>query len=212
MINTYFFAYQRESRIRSFLLRFPYASTSVIAREFFDFPSGKRKCRQVLQRMTERGVVKRFRHGEYLYHIGKRSSQWLHTHGVTSFHFDLLHSLRHPQEIAYHVREVAYGEEGRADALYYLKLREDGSGVKFFLEWDDGRNYWSKWEQYENYARSRTWLLKEFWADPLKSGRPSFPVILVVTERDLKPPKSELLTVRICRPGSDYLGVLLNGR
>jgi hypothetical protein len=189
---------------------FPYVPTSVIIRVFFPFPSGKRKARQVLQRVTEQGHIRRIRHkGEYLYYIGKRSAQWQHTHNVTMFHFSLLFSLRKPQEIVYHKREVAYGE-GRADALYYLKLHEDGGGVKFFLEWDDGKNYWTKWEQYEAYARSRTWLLKEFWADPLKSGRPSFPVILVVTERDLQPPKSELLTVRICRPGDDYLGVLLS--
>jgi len=53
--------------------------------------------------------------------------------------------------------------------------------------------------------------LKEFWADPLKSGRPSFPVILVVSDREIKRPESELLSVRICKPKSDYLGVLLSG-
>ena len=53
--------------------------------------------------------------------------------------------------------------------------------------------------------------MKEFWADPLKTGRPSFPVILVVTERELQLPESKLLRVKMCKPKSDYLGVLLSG-
>ena len=208
-MNTGVFGLARMERIRAFISAFPYAPTSVIRRAHFNFPSGERKARQVLQRMTENKMLQRFKHGhEYIYYTGEKSTQWLHTHGVTMFHFGLLYSLRPPQEILYHRREHEY-PGGRADALYILKLRDDGSGIKFFLEWDDGRNYWGKWEQYESYARSRTWMVKEFWADPLKSGRPSFPAILVVTERELEKPKSELLRVRACRPGDDYLGVLL---
>jgi hypothetical protein len=210
-MNTVDFGFQRELSIRALIIRFPYISTSTLRRIFFDFDSGERKARQVLQRMVEKQVIRRFKHGyEYVYYCGAKSPQWLHTHGITTFHFDLHFSLRAPQDIVYQKREFEY-PGGRADALYYVKLKEDGSGVKFFLEWDDGKNYWTKFEQYEAYARSRTWMVKEFWADPLKSGRPSFPMVFVVTERELEVPKSEILKVKICRPGSDYLGVLLNG-
>lgn len=47
---------------------------------------------------------------------------------------------------------------------------------------------------------------REFWADPLKKGRVSFPAILVVTEREIQ--GSDVLTVKVCEPGSDYLEVL----
>lgn len=209
-MNTYDFGYQRQLSIRALLLQFPYLSTSVLQHIFFDMPSGKRKCRQILQKMAEKEIIHRFKHGyEYVYYCGHRSTQWYHTHCVSMFHFDLLFSLRKPQEIVYQKKEFEY-PGGRADALYYVKLREDGSGIKFFLEWDDGKNYWGKFEQYEAYARGRTWM-KEFWADPLKTGRPSFPVILVVTERELQLPESELLRVKMCKPKSDYLGVLLSG-
>ena len=91
-----------------------------------------------------------------------------------------------------------------------MKLREDGSGIKFFLEWDDGKNYWGKFEQYESYARGRTWM-KEFWADPLKTGRPSFPLVLVVSDREISRYGIEVIRVKVCRPGDNYMEVLLYG-
>ncbi|MDD5487165.1 MAG: hypothetical protein PHW65_06395 [Dehalococcoidales bacterium] len=201
----------RMNRIRAFIAQFPYSRTSVLQRHFFDFPSGKRKCRQVLQGMVKKQMLNRCKYGpEYVYFRGQRSGQWVHTCDVTAFHWDLCFSLRKPQEVVYYKREVEY-PGGRADALYYIKLEGNGSGIKFFLEYDDGKNYFGKFEQYEEYARSRTWILKEFWADPLKSGRPSFPVILVVSDREIKRPESELLRVKMCKPKSDYLGVLLSG-
>lgn len=210
-MNTVDFGYKRQLSIRALLLQFPYIYTSVLQRLFFAMPSGKRKCRQVLQRMVEKGIIRRFKHGyEYVYYCGNKSVQWYHIHCVSMFHFELLFSLRKPQEIVYCKHEFEYSG-GRADALYYVKLREDGGGIKFFLEWDDGKNYWDKFGKYEEYAKSRAWL-KESWADPLKTGRPSFPAVLVITERELQLPEAGLLRVKICKPGENYLGVLLDGK
>ncbi len=158
--------------------------------------------------MVERKLLRRFMHNEYIYHMDSRSSQWLHTHKVSMFHFDLLASLKHMhQEIIYHKREYSYGP-GRADGLYIVKLQEDGRGVKFFLEVDDGANEFDKVQKYELCRQGRDWKWK-FWADPLKTGTVSFPLVLVVTDRPI--PGSDIVTVRACKPGSNYLEVLTNG-
>lgn len=207
-MNTVLFGQERVTRIRAFLLLFPYSSTSLIQRIFFSFPSGERKCRKILADMAATGLVRRFMFGEYLYYIGKRSAQWKHQHGMTRFHFDLFFSLRKPQEIVYRKVEYVY-PQGRADALYILKLHEDGRGVKFFLEWDDGLNEFDKIGKYEEYAKGREWK-NEFWADPLKAGRCIFPQVLIVSERQIDV-RSETLAVKLCKPGSNYLEVLTGG-
>ncbi len=209
-MSTVFFGYQRENRIRAFILLFPYTTTSVLYMRFFShLPSGKRKAQQVLQRMTQqRNMVRRFKYGEYVYYVGKKSSQWLHKYNVTKFHFDIEFKLKKPeQQIVYYKREYEY-PYGRADALYYIQLQQDGSGVKFFLEYDDEGNEFDKIKKYEEYRESKTWM-REFWADPLKRGNVSFPVVVVVSERDI--PKSNIVKVVHCKPGDDYLGAIIDG-
>jgi hypothetical protein len=207
-LNTVSFGFDRERRIRAFIIRFPYVPTSVLRRVFFaDMKSvevSNRKCRQVLQRMVEKKLIRRFKQDEYIYYCGEKSRQWFHTHCITMFHFDLYFSLREPQEIFYFKREFIY-PGGRADALYILRLNSDGSGIKFFLEWDDEGNEFDKIAKYEAYFKSRAWL-GEFWADPLRTGRLAFPVVLVVTEREIR--GSEVINVKRSKPGSRYLEVL----
>ena len=207
-MNTVLFGQDRQVRIRAFLLLYPYSTTSLFQRVFFSFPSGERKCRKILADMAATGLVKRFMYGEYLYYIGKRSKQWRHQHSMTKFHFDLFFSLKKPQEIIYRKVEYVY-PQGRADALYILKLHDDGRGVKFFLEWDDGLNEFDKIPKYESYAQSREWV-REFWADPLKQGKYTFPQVLIVSERQIDI-SSDVLSVKLCKPGENYLEVLTNG-
>ena len=199
-MNTFLFGCERENRIRGLLLLHPYCSTSIIHRCFFaGMNSGKRKARQVLERMVKkRGMMKRFKYGEYIYHIGKKSPQWLHFHNVTKFYFDIFFHLKKPQRIVYYKREHAY-PFGKADALFYIQLEADGGGIKFFLEMDDETNEFKKIQQYEEYYQSKLWV-KEFWADPLKRGMPRFPMVVVVSERE--PPDSETIKVVHLKPGS----------
>ena len=199
-MNTFLYACERENRIRGLLLLFPYCSTSIIYQYFFvNLPSGKRKARQVLERMVKkRETLQRFKYGEYLYYLGKKSPQWLHMHNVTKFYFDIYFNLQNPQKIIYYKREYEY-PFGKADALYYIQLQADGSGIKFFLEMDDETHEFKKIQQYEEYFKSKLWI-KEFWADPLKKGVPRFPMVVVVSER--KPPDSEIIKVVHLKPGS----------
>lgn len=209
-MNTVLLGLEREIRIRGFLLLFPYSSTSILYRRFFaHLPSGKRKARQVLQRMTEeRKMVRRFKYGEYVYHVGKKSSQWFHKYNVTKFHFDIEFNLQKPhQQIIYHKREYEY-PFGRADALYYVQLEQGGGGVKFFLEMDDETNKFDKIKKYEQYRESKVWI-REFWADPLKRGNISFPMVVVVSRRNI--PESNIVKVVHCKPGDDYLEAIING-
>lgn len=214
MMSTVFFGSQREERIRRFVALFPFVSTSVVQYRFFTgFKTkevGLRKTRQVLQRMVEKKMLKRFKLNEYLYHIEPKTEQWFHTYCLTKFHFDFAFSLSDITDIIYDIiyykREFDYGF-GRADGLYCIKIND--GGIKFFLEYDDGRNKFDKIAKYEEYFKSGLWK-QEYFADPLKNGRISFPVVLVVTEREI--PNSDIVTVKACRPGSNYREVLLGGK
>lgn len=209
-MNTVFFGRERQRRIRAFLLNFPYSPTSLLQKVFFPTEkAGKRKARSILSDMAEaQKVIKRFKHDEYIYYIGNKSTQWKHMHDVTMFHFDIFFALKKGQEIMFKKREFEY-PGGRADALYIVRLQEDGSGVKFFLEYDDEENEFDKIPKYEEYAKSRLWI-NEFWADPLKSGRASFPQVLIVSHREIDV-SSDILKVRLCKPGDKYLEVLTGG-
>jgi len=206
MIPTVNFALEREERIRGFVLQNPYSSTTLIHQHFFPSAYGSKKAREVLTRMVKvRKTLNRFRYGyEYLYHIGKRSSQWLHMHDVTMFHFDLQSQLKGTQRITYHKREYEY-HGGRADGLYII-IDDKGNGVKFFLEMDDMQNEFDKIAKYEEYFRSRAWE-REVWADPLKKGVPRFPTILIVTNREIS--RSDKLRVITCTKKSNYMEAVM---
>ena len=201
-MRTLVFARNRENCIRSFLLLNPYVVTSELARLFFPFKSGRRKCLQVTQRMVEAGQINRFMAEEYMHYIGKKSKQWRHIREVTKFYIYMLES---KEEIIYYKKEFDY-PGGRADAFYIVGGKV---GKKFFLEMDDGQNEFDKIQKYEKFKQSGLWK-REWWADPLKSGRVSFPLILVVSEREI--PGSEIVTIKTCKPGSNYLEVLTDGR
>ncbi len=57
---------------------------------------------------------------------------------------------------------------------------------------DDGANEFYKIAKYEAYKKSGLWR-RECWADPLNSGTVSFPLVLVVTDREI--PRSDIITV-----------------
>lgn len=199
------FAREREKRIQVFLSLYPYSSTSILYSMFF-VHTHRRKCQQVLTRMSNNKNlnVNRVMCQEYIYYLGKRNRQWKHMADVTQFHFDVLFRLNKHSDIIYHKREFEY-TGGKADALYIVGGEV---GKKFFLEMDDMRNEFLKVEQYENYFKSGIWK-REFWADPLKSGRVSFPLLLVVTERKI--PGSEIIKVVTCKQGSNYVEALKSG-
>jgi len=202
------FGLEREERIRGFVCVFPYLTTSVILRQHFCGRSAYRKCAQVLQRMVKKGLLNRFKHGhEYVYHIGKKTTQWLHTHMVTMFYFELMDYLQESYKIFYYKRELEY-LNGRADGFYIITTNK-GNGVKFFLEYDDMRNEFDKTQKYEEYFKSMLWK-QEWWADPFKKGIYSFPIVLVVTTRSV--PNSNIIKLVTCKPGENYMEALLNGK
>ena len=172
-MDTVIFARERERRIRAFVTRFPYVSTSVLCKYFFPFKSGRRKCLQVVQRMVAGDEVRRLPDGEHLFYAGKRSRQWKHMRDVTRFHFNVLFSLEKYSDLLYYKREVEY-PGGRADALYIVG---GDVNIKFFLEMDDGANKFDKVSKYMAYADSRKWQ-GEFWG---RDG--NFPLILIISLR-----------------------------
>lgn len=202
-MNTIVFARDRENRIQTLLSTLPYLTTSTLVRKYFTSPRGYDKGTQVLRRMVKRGMLKRFRHGgEYVYHIGPRSSQWQHIRKISLFYLRLEENLKPWQKILFYRREYDYGF-GRADALYIVQTTIDGGGVKFFLEMDDMTHKFDKVVKYEEYYHSRLWLEEE-WAT--LNGKTSFPVVLVVSERAIF--KSKTITVMTCRPEDNVLTVL----
>ena len=198
----------RDMEIIELLELHKYLETSMIAAcSAFSFPSGGKKCQQVLARMTQRGLVNRFRVGsrsEYIYHIGKRSAKWKHWLELNRFHFQLLSELKAWQKVLFWQHEVYYGE-GIADALYAVKTTIDGDGLLFFLEVDDGGNKFDKTEKYSAYKQSMRWKA-EWWGQ-------TFPLLLIVTPRprELSLPARKHEWVIVTGASGGYLK-LLTGR
>lgn len=169
---------KRYKDVLSLIEKHKYIQTSMIAQELFRFPTGKVKAQQVLKRMTEEGIINRFRVGsrtDYIYYTGKRSQKWWHWLELSRFHFTLLQELKQWQRIIYFETEVRY-PFGIADAFYIIKLTIDGDGLMFFLEVDDGQNNFDKVIKYLNYYKGKSWR-GEWW------GKEGFPYVLVVTPR-----------------------------
>ena len=102
---------------------------------------------------------------------------------LNEFHFTLLKELKSWQKILYWKHEYKY-PYGIADGLYVVKTTLD-SGIKFFLEMDDGNNEFDKISRYEAYCNSRKWE-SEPWADPLGKGVKTFPLVVIATPRPEK--------------------------
>ena len=165
---------EREAKILKLIEQHRYLTTGMIQSALFCFPSGKDKAWQVLRKMHRRGLINRFREGEYIYHTGAKSKKWRHWLDLARFHFALLSELKSWQRIIFWQPEVKY-PYGIADGLYILRLTLDGAGVMFFLEYDDGNNPFQKVQQYMAYYQGKSWR-GEWWGS-------NFPLVLIVTPR-----------------------------
>lgn len=178
------FGLDREKRIRCSVLQFQYIDTNMIIQQHFQNTSGGiRKARQVLQRLAMRGDLIRFKpssRSAYIYHVGKRSRNWRHIYTRNIFHFALLKGLRgfHSLWLEF---EFPFGG-GQADGFYIVKNSFTKSGVKFFLEVDIREDKFDKVYIYNKRFEDKSWH-ELWWADPVQSGKPVFPRIIVFTTR-----------------------------
>lgn len=193
----------RESRIVEHLEKHRFVTTSMLRREFFPCKSGERIAQRVLKRMVDRGMIERTRFSsteEYIYHLGW-SAKWNHWLSLNRFHYQLLGELSSWHKVLKYEFEVSYGP-GIADGFYCVRTTIDGKGRKFFVEIDDDRNNpWDKTEKYQT-ARQGDWQ-SEWWADPLNTGRKSFPLVVVWTVRPEQIPTGE--GVRVIPMGEKIL-------
>ena len=183
----------RKSRILEAIDTHKYLRRWMIEQAFFRIPSGKRRSQILLKQMVEEKHLKRFRMGpreEYIYYQGKRSEKWRHWLLLNGFHFSLLSDLKSWQKVLYWRHEYKY-PYGIADGLYVVRTTLE-SGIKFFLEVDDGQNDFDKVGRYEAYMMSRKWE-GESWADPLNRGVKTFPMLVVATKREI--PKSDTIKI-----------------
>ena len=187
----------RKSRILEAIDQHKYLRRWMIEQAFFRIPSGKRRSQILLKKMVEEKLLNRFRLGpreEYIYYQGKRSEKWRHWLLLNGFHFSLLSELKSWQKVLFYKHEYKYSC-GIADGLYVVRTTMD-SGIKFFLEIDDGQNEFDKVSRYESYMMSKKWE-QEPWADPLKKGTKSFPLLVVATQREI--PQGSIKVVRLER-------------
>ncbi len=189
----------KASKIIEYMDKHRFVRTSMLEREFFNTP---RACKKFLAGMVQKDLIKRKRvdKGEYVYYL-TWSKKWNHWLNINVFHYQLKSELSSWQKILYYDFEVSYGQ-GIADGFYVLKTTIDGKGRKFFLEVDtDSNNPFNKINQYEFIHRSG-WK-NEWWADPLKRGVISFPLVIVYTVRPKVIPESEGIQVKVVQIGDD---------
>ena len=176
----------RKNLILEFVSYFKYVSTSQIDSEIFCLSSGKTKCRYVLKRLYDDSCLKRFREHEYIYYVGRKSPDWKSVFILNQLYFDI----KDKGKIIKYQPELEFFS-GRCDGFFVAEYR--GDKRKFFVEVDRSTTTFKKSKIYNTLLQT-DWE-SEWWADPLKRGVISFPLIVVLTmrrhivERDFKDAK-----------------------
>ena len=130
------FGLEREKSIIAVFLLTPFLSSSLLRRAVFPEAS-LQMAQRVLKRMTDRGMLKRFRYGqEYIYHIAPKNKKWRHWLEVARFHYAMLEGLANWQEIIDYKIEHDLGF-AVAD-LYYKMVYKPGDVREVYVEIDMG--------------------------------------------------------------------------
>jgi len=199
-MNTVLKARLRQKLILQSLSFFHYLLTSHLVSLAFRFPTGQTKAQMVLKKMYKEGLVRRFRecpHGEYVYHLGRKTPAWQSILALNKLYFDMDTKgkvLKFQPELEFF--------SGRCDGFFVVEY--SGKRKKFFCEIDRGTTAFKKADIYNNLLQT-DWE-SEWWADPLKRGVISFPLVVVVTlrretvERDFMKAKFEYVILDFFKP------------
>lgn len=169
---------KRGQEILGLLEKHKYLRTWMIAQQFYTYRTGKNKAGTIMKKLYDNKMVKRFRldTNENIYYLGNKSNKWTHWDNLNTSHFKMMEK---GIQILYYNLEFFY-KYGRADGFYCVDTGE--KRIKFFLEVDNGGEM-DKISRYEKLYRDPDWQ-SSFIADPLNSGIISFPIIVILTERD----------------------------
>ncbi|MFA5559588.1 MAG: hypothetical protein WDA59_09115 [Methanofastidiosum sp.] len=176
-MNTVSYGCTRKNLILVHLAYFRYLSTSQIAALRFRSVYGLNKCRRIMCNMFKHGKVKRFRessHGEYIYHLERRTQGWQSILALNKFYFSIVAK----GKVLLYQPEMEFFS-GRCDGFFVAEY--EGKRKKFFVEVDRATAPFKKADIYN--ALLQTGWETEPWADPLKNGVISFPLIVVLTIR-----------------------------
>lgn len=173
-MNTVFYASTRRKLILNDLSFFRYLATSQIYNLHFPGLYGLNKCRRVMCAMFREGIVRRFRDGEYIYHLERKRQGWQSILQLNRFYF----SIATKGKILFYQPELEFFS-GRCDG--FLVVEFGGKRKKFFVEVDRATCPFKKATVYNSLLQT-AWE-GEFWADPLKHGVISFPLVVVLTLR-----------------------------
>ncbi len=176
-MNTVKQACLRKKLIISHLIFFRFLTTSQIQSLAFCFPSGRTKAQAVLKSMRNAHVIKGFReheHGEFVYHLCRKTPDWQSVLALNRLYFAIAEKGKN----IYFQPEMEFFS-GRCDGFFVAEYR--GKRKKFFVEVDRATAPFKKADIY-NILLQTAWEA-EPWADPLKNGVISFPLIVVLTIR-----------------------------
>lgn len=165
----------RKNLISAYLAYFKYLSTSQIqALAFASSSSGLRSCQAEMKRMFDSGEVKRFRQKEFIYHIGRKKQGWQSILALNNLYF----AIKKKGIIIQFQPEMVFFT-GRCDGFFVVEHK--GKRRKFFVEVDRATAPFNKAAIYNGLLQTN-WE-SESWADPLKRGVISFPLVVVMTIR-----------------------------
>jgi len=167
-----FYPISKKDLIRLNLSLFKYLTTSQVASLVFD--NRLRYCQSVLKKMYDAGEIRRFRMKEYIYYIERKKQDFMSTLALNSLCFDI----RSKGKILQYQPEMVFFS-GRCDGFFVAEYR--GKKRKFFVEIDRATTPFNKASIY-NALLQTSWE-GEPWADPLKRGVISFPLVVVMTIR-----------------------------
>lgn len=176
-MNKVMYGHVRQNLILESLSFFRYLSISQIVTLRFVSVSGYTQARRVMKRMYDEGTVKRFRefgHGEYIYHVCRKTHDWASVVALNRLYFAIA---ARGNVIMYQPEMEFYS--GRCDGFIVAEF--GGKKKKFFVEIDRGTAPFKKATVY-NALLSSVWA-DQWWADPLKRGVISFPLVVVLTNR-----------------------------
>lgn len=193
----------RQNLILGNIHYFKYLTTSQLyTLAFEDSNSGIRYCQIVMKKMFNNKEVKRFRHREFIYYVGKKNQGWQSIVALNNLYFDIRAK---GKAIQFQPELVFFS--GRCDGFFVAEYR--GKKRKFFVEIDRATAPFNKASIYNTLLQT-DWE-NEPWADPLKRGVISFPLVVVLTirrqvvERDFMKAKFNYYILDLYEPGWEII-------
>lgn len=166
---------KKEKLILGYLSYFNYLSTSQIESVAFGSPYGLKVCQRTLKCMYEKKQVNRFRfEREFIYYLNRKNQGWQSIVLLNKLYFDI----KAKGKIIKYQPEMEFFS-GRCDGFFVAEFQDKRK--KFFVEVDRGTAPFKKASIYNTLLQT-DWE-GEWWADPLKRGVISFPLVVVLTMR-----------------------------